>query len=84
MQQQNDFLLDTCFWLYSAIIFYLTYPIIYPIIWAMKKQDMKYIIKWTGKTPEQINKTIDKLINTPESKEIRRRFQKRAMRMLTI
>jgi len=50
----------------------------------MKKQDMKYIIKWTGKTPEQINKTIDKLINTPESKEIRRRFQKRAMRMLTI
>ena len=84
MQQQNVFLLDTCFWLYSAIIFYLTYPIIYHIIWAMKKQDMKYIIKWTGKTPEQINKTIDKLINTPESKEIRRRFQKRAMRMLTI
>ena len=77
-------MLDTCFWLYSAIIFYLTYPIIYHIIWAMKKQDMKYIIKWTGKTPEQINKTIDKLINTPESKEIRRRFQKRAMRMLTI
>ena len=35
MQQQNVFLLDTCFWLISAIIIYLIYPIIYCIIWAM-------------------------------------------------
>ena len=35
MQQQNVFLLDTCFWLISAIIIYLTYPIIYHIIWAI-------------------------------------------------
>ena len=35
MQQQSDFLLDKVFWRNSAIIIYLTYPIIYPIIWAM-------------------------------------------------
>ncbi len=35
MQQENVFLLDTCFWLISAIIIYLTYPIIYPIMWAI-------------------------------------------------
>jgi hypothetical protein len=35
MQQKNVFLLDTCFWLISAIIIYLIYPIIYCIIWAM-------------------------------------------------
>ena len=35
VQQQNDFLLDTCFWLISAIIIYLIYPMIYCIIWAM-------------------------------------------------
>ena len=35
MQQENDFLLDTCFWLFSAMIIYLIYPIIYCIIWAM-------------------------------------------------
>jgi len=39
MQQQNVFLLDTCFWLYSAIIFYLTYPMNYPIIWADKEKN---------------------------------------------
>ena len=37
MQQQSDFLLDKVFWLISAIIIYLTYPIIYPIIWAIQK-----------------------------------------------
>jgi hypothetical protein len=35
LQQQSVFFLDTCFWLIPAIIFYLTYPIDYPIIWAM-------------------------------------------------
>ena len=35
MQQQNVFFLDTCFWLYSAIIFYLTYPMNYHIMWAI-------------------------------------------------
>ena len=35
MQQQSDFFLDKVFWRNSAIIIYLTYPIIYPIIWAM-------------------------------------------------
>ena len=39
MQQQNVFLLDTCFWLISAIIIYLIYPIIYYIIWAMNIND---------------------------------------------
>ena len=38
MQQQSDFLLDKVFWLISAIIIYLTYPIIYPIIWANKER----------------------------------------------
>ena len=38
MQQENVFLLDTCFWLISAIIIYLTYPIIYPIMWAMNRE----------------------------------------------
>jgi len=35
MQQQNVFLLDTCFWLFSAMIIYLIYPMIYCIIWAI-------------------------------------------------
>ena len=39
MQQQNVFLLDTCFWLISAIIIYLIYPMIYCIIWAMNIND---------------------------------------------
>ena len=38
MQQENDFLLDTCFWLISTIIIYLIYPIIYCIIWANKER----------------------------------------------
>ena len=38
VQQQNDFSLDTCFWLISAIIIYLIYPIIYCIIWANKER----------------------------------------------
>jgi len=38
MQQQSYFLLDKVFWLISAIIIYLTYPIIYPIIWANKEE----------------------------------------------
>ena len=38
LQQQNVFLLDTCFWLISAIIIYLIYPIIYCIIWANKEE----------------------------------------------
>jgi len=38
MQQQNVFLLDTCFWLFSAIIIYLIYPMIYCIIWANKER----------------------------------------------
>ena len=39
MQQQSDFLLDKVFWRNSAIIIYLTYPIIYPIIWANKEKN---------------------------------------------
>ena len=35
MQQQNVFFLDTCFWLISAIIIYLIYPMIYCIMWAI-------------------------------------------------
>ena len=38
MQQENDFLLDTCFWLIPAIIIYLIYPIIYCIIWAIRQE----------------------------------------------
>ena len=46
MQHKNVFLLDTCFWLISAIIIYLIYPIIYCIIWAMNIDDrMKNLSK---------------------------------------
>jgi hypothetical protein len=38
LPQQNVFLLDKGFWLFSAIIFYLTYPIIYCKIWANKER----------------------------------------------
>jgi len=39
LPQQNDFSLDTCFWRIPAIIFYLTYPMNYPIIWANKEKN---------------------------------------------
>jgi hypothetical protein len=46
VQHKNVFLLDTCFWLISAIIIYLIYPIIYCIIWAMNIDDrMKNLSK---------------------------------------
>ena len=83
MQQQNVFFLDTCFWLISAIIFYLTYPMIYHIMWAMKKEDMKYIIKWTGKTPAQLNKHIDKLKDTREWKSAVETFTAKAMKVIS-
>ena len=35
IQQKTYFFLDTCFWRNPAIIIYLTYPIIYHIMWAM-------------------------------------------------
>ena len=44
MQHKNVFLLDTCFWLISAIIIYLIYPIIYCIIWAIQKKSMSIAI----------------------------------------
>ena len=80
MQQQSDFLLDKVFWLISAIIIYLTYPINYHIIWAMKKEKLKYIIT---KTPAQINKVIDKLKGTPEWKSTAKRFSKKAMEVIS-
>ena len=36
MQQQSVFFLDTHLWRNTGIIFYLTYPMNYLIIWAMK------------------------------------------------
>ena len=48
MQHKNDFLLDTCFWLISAIIIYLIYPMIYCIIWAMRARDYIDVTKYEG------------------------------------
>ena len=46
MQHKNVFLLDTCFWLISAIIIYLIYPIIYCIIWVERSWDVKRYVKY--------------------------------------
>jgi len=53
VQQQSVFLLDTCFWRNSAIIFYLTYPMDYPIIWAMKAREFITVTKY-----EEINRGV--------------------------
>ena len=48
MQHKSVFLLDTCFWLISAIIIYLIYPIIYCIIWAMRAKNYITVTKYEG------------------------------------
>ena len=48
----------------------------------MKNEDMKYIIKWTGKTPAQLNKLIDK--DTPEWKRPAASFSKKALEKLLV
>ena len=58
----------------------MTYPINYHIIWAMKKEKVKYIIT---KTPTQINKVIDKLKDTPEWKRTAKRFSRKAMEVIS-
>jgi len=50
----------------------------------MKNEDMKALIEWTGKTPAQLNKLIDKEKNTPEWKRISKRFSKKAMEKLLV
>ena len=55
MQHKNVFLLDTCFWLISAIIIYLIYPIIYCIIWAIKlERKMKIDDRLNKMSKEQL------------------------------
>jgi len=50
----------------------------------MKNEDMKYIIEWTGKTPDQLNKLIDKDKNTPEWKRTAASFSKKALEKLLV
>ena len=50
----------------------------------MKNEDMKYLIEWTGKTPAQLNKLIDKDKNTPEWKRTASSFSKKAMENLLV
>jgi len=50
----------------------------------MKNEDMKYLIEWTGKTPAQLNKLIDKDKNTPEWKRTASSFSKKAMEKLLV
>ena len=83
MQQQNVFLLDTCFWLISAIIIYLIYPINYCIIWAMKEKNEKPLKWFLTKTPAEINKVIDKLKDTPEWKSAVGTFTSKAMKVIS-
>ena len=80
MQYKSDFSLDTYLWRKPGIIIYLTYPINYHIIWAMKKEKVKYIIT---KTPTQISKVIDKLKDTPEWKRTAKRFSRKAMEVIS-
>jgi|TARA_Y100000296_G_scaffold23869_1_gene28235 hypothetical protein len=50
----------------------------------MKNEDMKALIEWTGKTPDQLNKLIDKEKDTPEWKRTSKRFSKKAMEKLLV
>jgi len=50
----------------------------------MKNEDMKYLIEWTGKTPDQLNKLIDKDKDTPEWKRTAKRFSRKAMEKLLV
>jgi len=50
----------------------------------MKNEDMKALIEWTGKTPAQLNKLIDKDKNTPEWKRTASSFSKKAMEKLCL
>ena len=45
---------------------------------------MKYLIEWTGKTPAQLNKLIDKDKNAPEWKRTAKRFSRKAMEKLLV
>ena len=67
MQQQNVFLLDTCFWLFSAMIIYLIYPIIYCIIWAMKNEKIKYVITRIRRFTKKAMKMISSWFNVKHS-----------------
>ena len=50
----------------------------------MKNEDMKALIEWTGKTPDQLNKLIDKDKDTPEWKRTASSFSKKAMEKLLV